>query len=226
MSNYKRTVKFTDELRNLATIDITIKNDRFSMSADYCNGGGQCLDSIKPKTEEQKHLIQNWQAFHLEKPPSDIIKVTDHLCDAIDKEFYANIIDSNVEEEKLIKLIENENLKYDTWLYIVCIKEFDLTLDDLHQIKYDELDYLATIQGVDYLIGDDDDMNLSWDKELNYYIDECILPEMPERYHVYFDDKAFKDDCRCDGRAHSLNRYDGSESEQDALGITYYIYQQ
>ena len=66
----------------------------------------------------------------------------------------------------------------------------------------------------------------AWDKELDYFIDDCVLPEIPERYRGYFDDEKYKQDCKYDGRGHSLARYDGCEREQEVEGTTYYLYKQ
>lgn len=76
----------------------------------------------------------------------------------------------------------------------------------------------------EYLIGDDATMDDYWDDYLESYIDECILPELPEMYHFYFDRDKFKDDARIDGRAHSLATYDGEEHEEVVNGKWYYAY--
>ena len=65
--------------------------------------------------------------------------------------------------------------------------------------------------GVDYLFGTDEEMDEKWEEELDYYIDECVIPEMPKHLRAYFDDEAWKNDARIDGRGHSLNSYDGTE---------------
>lgn len=79
-----------------------------------------------------------------------------------------------------------------------------------------------------YLVVTDDEANQLWDEYLESYIDECILPEIPECYQPYFDSDKWIDAARTDGRAHSLNRYDGAEG----FGIDpwenqeFYIYRQ
>lgn len=65
----------------------------------------------------------------------------------------------------------------------------------------------------DYLVLTDDEADQMWDEYLENYIDDCILPELPEQYRCYFDNESFKDDARTDGRGHSLASYDGVEKE-------------
>lgn len=83
---------------------------------------------------------------------------------------------------------------------------------------------LKLIENQDYLslIGEEaDDL---WDICLESYIDECIIPEIPEHLQNYFDNKAWKDDARYDWRGHAIASYDGEENEQVYNGTTYYIY--
>ena len=84
---------------------------------------------------------------------------------------------------------------------------------------YDENIFEA--ESSEYLVVTDDEADALWEEDLDNYIDECILHELPEAYRNYFDCEAWKSDARYDGRAHSLARYDGNESEQDG----FYIYQ-
>ena len=72
----------------------------------------------------------------------------------------------------------------------------------------------------EYAIGTDEECDEAWEENLDNYIEDCVLPEMPEHLQSYFDDESFKRDCRYDGRAHSLSTYDGNE-----LNIgEYYLY--
>jgi len=83
-----------------------------------------------------------------------------------------------------------------------------------------ENDNTYSAEGGEYLIVTDEVAENLWEIELDNYIDECIIPELPDNMQNYFDIEAWKRDARQDGRAHSLNRYDGSENFQGA----YYIY--
>ena len=59
-----------------------------------------------------------------------------------------------------------------------------------------------------------------------HYIDDCVLTEIPDCYHKYFDTNQFIDDAERDGRGHSLNGWDGSELDYTLNGTTYYAYRQ
>jgi hypothetical protein len=78
--------------------------------------------------------------------------------------------------------------------------------------------------GEEYAVGDDDEADDAQDKNLEDYIDECILPEIPEPYRNYFDNEAWKRDARHDGRGHALSSYDGNENESKWNGEWFYIY--
>ena len=83
---------------------------------------------------------------------------------------------------------------------------------------------IYTIGNIEYLVVDDDEGDELWDEYLDNYIDDCVLHELPEQYQQYFDDEKFKQDCRFDGRAHSLATYDGSEDEYTIDDETFYFY--
>lgn len=77
-----------------------------------------------------------------------------------------------------------------------------------------------------YLVYTDSGADVAWDADLDNFIEECVLPEIPKAYRNYFDDEKYKQDCKCDGRGNSLARYDGHEREQEVNGTTYYLYKQ
>jgi len=76
----------------------------------------------------------------------------------------------------------------------------------------------------DYTVMTDSEADKAWDEALDNYIDECILPDVPENAKMYFDDEKWKDDARIEGRGHSLNHYDGGEEEANINDVDYYIY--
>lgn len=80
------------------------------------------------------------------------------------------------------------------------------------------------IDDSDYLSLTDSEADDIEDERLDDYIDECILPELPDHLQAYFDDKAWKRDARYDWRGHIIASYDGEEHEQEYNGTTYYIY--
>ena len=99
---------------------------------------------------------------------------------------------------------------------------FDLCENDLQDVTI--YGNRATVQGVDYLCGDDDEMDEEHEADLNNYLEECVLSELPDVAQRYFDRKGWIEDAKQDGRGHSLNRYDGGEEKADVNGTTYYAY--
>lgn len=62
------------------------------------------------------------------------------------------------------------------------------------------------------------------DAACDNYIDEAILPEIPEAYQSYFDSAAWKRDVRLGGFDDSMiSTYDGCVSEQQIDGEWYYV---
>lgn len=115
--------------------------------------------------------------------------------------------DELTEEWQVSKSEEN----FETWLYEThqdCI----IDLEEYQDWKYD------------YQVYTDQEADEAWEEYLDSYIDDCVLLDIPKQYHSYFDDEAFKRDCKYDGRGHSLASYDGNEQEQTIDGVTYYLY--
>lgn len=92
--------------------------------------------------------------------------------------------------------------------------------------SYDDSRHTVEVGSKEWLVVTDDEADELWDQDLENYLDECVLHEMPEMAQRYFDREAWKRDARIDGRAHSLNRYDGNEEWEEINGTTYYIYRQ
>ena len=84
----------------------------------------------------------------------------------------------------------------------------------------------VTVGRREYLVLTDSEADAAWDSELERYIEDCILPEIPEMYRGYFDEDKWKADARVDGRGHSLAGYDGEECEARINGTDYFIYRQ
>lgn len=132
----------------------------------------------------------------------------------------------DLDDDDLIKLIEEKtNFEgRDAELCAALVRMFKLSEDDLQDIEID--DTRVTVQGTEYLAGDDSEMDDLWDQDLENYLDECVLPDLPKTAQKYFDRDAWKNDAQTDGRGHSLNRYDGGEESARINGTTYYAYRQ
>jgi len=116
-----------------------------------------------------------------------------------------------------------KELAFAQWL----ISEGNLdSLEDFNnewKAGYDD-EKVYTNDDIEYIVVDDDEGDVLWDEYLDNYIEDCVLCELPEQYRRYFDDEKFKQDCRIDGRAHSLSTYDGDENEYTVDSETFYFY--
>lgn len=95
---------------------------------------------------------------------------------------------------------------------------------DVHfsTITEDGNDYTA--QGITYQVLTDSEANDAWDEELENYLDEVVLPELPENARQYFDRERWKEDAQDDGRGHALGRYDGEEIDLQDPETEEYFY--
>jgi len=97
-----------------------------------------------------------------------------------------------------------------------------IDIDEVEETTYDDQSFEA--DGGEYRVLTDCEADQAWSDSIDSYIEDCVLPEMPEHLQNYFDHDSFKRDCEFDGRGHSLNGYDGSEEEERINGTWYYIY--
>lgn len=93
--------------------------------------------------------------------------------------------------------------------------------DELHEDPADITEERSTYYGLtvysigrrEYAVGTDDEADEAWDQALDSYLDECVLPELPDVAKLYFNCDAWKSDARYDGRGHALASYDSDELE-------------
>lgn len=125
MKTFKDKVSFIDESNHRAVIDVEItdRNGYFelSMSGEYCGSFGQCLDSIKPRTVAQTHLIRLWEKYHLTNV-SALPGLYDDLLETIksikeesakyEKELALELAEKT-EDEKLLKKMEEYGISED-----------------------------------------------------------------------------------------------------------------
>lgn len=84
-------------------------------------------------------------------------------------------------------------------------------VDDISDLDIDTDKF--DINGETILCLTDSEADDRWEDELDHYIEDCILPEIPEWVRNYFDEEKWKDDARFGGRGQSISRYDGRENE-------------
>lgn len=156
--------------------------------------------------------------------PEDIEDLVDELFTDIEEE-EENKKDTKVEDFD-IEDIEEELGEVDTdveRVYAIATM-FDLTLSELSDIDIDGT--RVCVQGIDYLFGTDNEMDDEWEESLDNYLSECVYPDLKGSLSNYFDEDAWKSDAKLDGRAHSLNHYDGGEESIEVGGTWYYAYRQ
>ena len=150
------------------------------------------------ETKEVKEFLNEYD--------EKVIALAQHLGLNLEPDF--QFVDEEATEE------EQEEQKAEA------IKEVTDELDMIIENAWGELDYY----GETYLVLTDSEADDIEDERLNQYIEECIMPEIPERLQNYFDEEAWKRDARMDGRGHIISTYDGCEYEETVEGTTYYIY--
>ena len=128
---------------------------------------------------------------------------------------------NSLEESRALEFIEENNFTCPEKVLALCLED-NLNTDDLDSIT--ENNNIIEIGNREWLVVTDEEGDELWDECLDSFIDSCIIDEIPKHYRNYFDCEKFKQDCKYDGRAHSLAGYDGRESTQNVNGITYYIY--
>lgn len=143
-------------------------------------------------------------------------------------------------DERVIALAQHLELNLEPDFNAEDYPPEDYTEEEIEQAKQDaieevtsELDNIVndydnvySYYGEEYEVLTDSEADDRWEEELDYYIEECIMPELPEHLRNYFDEDAWKSDAKYDGRGHSISRYDGEEYEETVNGTTYYIYRQ
>ncbi len=90
----------------------------------------------------------------------------------------------------------------------------ELTGDEWEEITVSSYDETLLEYGrQEYMVLTDSEADERWEESLDSYIDDCIIPEIPEFAAEYFDEEKWKRDARRDGRGHCLSGYDGTEHE-------------
>jgi hypothetical protein len=221
--DYQRTVKFKDDNNNfvIAEIEVTHRNGypEFTMSGEYEGAHGQVFDRVKPAKTSQRELIELWNKWHMEQinDLGSFVKNLDALLDDIEDEQISKQVTE--EDSEYFELFDEPETVHALSLML------DLTIEDIDTIE-EEGDNRFSIGGMEYLCGTGEEMDVLWDKELDRCLEEIVYPDLPDYMQIYFDDEAWKRDARIDGRAHILNRYDGSELKYKLNDVWYFAYKQ
>lgn len=219
-NNYKRI--FDESYKKYALVSNT---DHYTHAVMFLELKGLLTDK-HPVTGQPYKYGSEWLIAPL---PENLQEEIDQLIEDIrqeEEERKGEPITYN-DDSELVEIIEEHTMFSgdDANLCAALVKMFDLSINDLDDVEIDA-NNRVTVQGIEYLAGTDSEMDDLWDEDLENYIDECILPDLPENARRYFDNEAWKSDARMDGRAHSLNRYDDSEEEAEINGTSYFAYRQ
>lgn len=126
----------------------------------------------------------------------------------------ANEKDSDFSLEQVEPTYESmQNWDAKQWaLFKHCSEDLDLVEDInlLDDIDTDEIDF----NDEKLLVLTEEEADERWEDELDNYIDECILSNVPVCYRGYFDKQAWKRDTRMyEGRGQVISCYDGDENQ-------------
>lgn len=171
-------------------------------------GLNKILNESKKINEDLEELDDNMRSV-LEEYDEKVIALALYL-DIDLKPDYDSYVDEDDSEE------EQEEQRQEA------ISEVTDELDSITDEGYDLYSYGSE----EYNVFTDSEADDRWEEELDRYIDEIILPDIPDYLQKYFDEESWKDDARYDGRGHAIARYDGDEGEIKYNGTWYYIYRQ
>lgn len=225
---------------------------QFSASGNYGGSSGQCLDSINPHNNAQQKLVDMWKEYHLKSIPKGFLNDLTAIISDIEKAENEREEIEFADDAQLLKIIEEKTdfTDRDAQLCAAFVKMFDLKMDDLTDVEIDGNE--CKVQGIDYLAGNDDDMNDAVKEEIKrtcWAFNPSFLAEQTDLPIEVFEalvekcegaqdaiEKLIDKTCgmdefaeaaeSADGRAHFLNRYDGNEEEAEVEGITFYAYRQ
>ena len=130
-----------------------------------------------------------------------------------DEEDFAIQPDEKLTEEEIAEIEKEKQEALDE-----AINDFRNELDNIVEDRSNMFSYYNE----DYYVLTDEEADDMEDRQLDSYIDECL--EIPDDIRPYFDDEAWKNDAKMDGRGHTISSYDGCEYEETVEGTTYYIY--
>lgn len=121
----------------------------------------------------------------------------------------------------------NDKLKNDHFLAALEAAELTHESDIEHRLICGGQDFvMVTLNDMEFAVYTEQARDDAWEMNLDWYIDDGVLPEMPEHLHYYFDEEKWKRDARFDGAGVWLAPYDGIEEVVAIDGIDFYVYRQ
>ena len=141
----------------------------------------------------------------------------------LEPQFFTWCINNGKDLDKLdkLKIFTIEYIK--EYMYELYYEERLLALMKFTGLGYKEA---YNIIDTDYFVGDDRNADNEAKEYANNYLDNIVLPEIPEYHHNYFNDSEWIDDYLAEGRGPILATYDGQENYETINDTIYYIYKQ
>jgi hypothetical protein len=97
----------------------------------------------------------------------------------------------------------------------------DIEISDIEEISEDEF----IVDGETWKIMTESEYQTYSDEIIDNFIDECVLPEIPEQYRTYFDVEKFIQDIDYGGDRDGLvAAYDGVVYQQKINGVWFYFW--
>jgi hypothetical protein len=228
---FNKQIIFVDAKGNRVNLKISL-DKYFSISGDMGASAGQISNSINPANNAQKELLSIWDKYHLNdmknvKLPRTFLTNLNTTIAEIEEaeEERKGAPISYTDDGQLIDIIADarECSQDEAERVAALVKMFDLSINDLSDVEIS--DSRATVQGIDYHFGTDEEMDIVHEEYLQNYLDECVLSEIKDdNLKRYFDSEQWIEDAKQDGRAHSLNNWDGSEEEAKVNNTFYFAY--
>ena len=227
---FKRSIKFKTKDGSIAFLEVEVternKYPELTICGEHNGGHGQSRDR-QPNSDLQQELLNIWETKQLKKIAPAAEKKLIKLLDEIEAEETERIGAEDVsdaDEAEILALIRKEYSEEDAEKILALALEEDITVTELSDISGGGTSF--SFGGRDWIVATDSEADALQDEDLDNYLEEYVLPDLPETAQRYFDNKAWKRDARMDGRGHSLGRYDGNECYHTVNGTTYYLYRQ
>ena len=137
----------------------------------------------------------------------------------------AQIIADDIDEQDIEKIVMDLGSE---WPRIVALAS-QLRVEYEECLDFEVSNYESTgieACGETWEVYDGEEMETAWDESLQNYVDDVILPEIPEHYHDFFNKEGWKDHAKSDGVGHCLNFYDGHHHEIEVYNTTYHLFRQ
>ena len=222
MSNiiWEKLIKYhdADNIPRESKIEITTRNGYI----EYTQRNPDCQNDFNPKKGAQTDLYNMWKMYHIKKycEINDLIKIVEliNICVCI------CMYIENEEQTYIQNLNTHEEEKIDNPRILALMEHLEITVSEAIEDIKNIHSFTYSYGNKEFLILTEKEANILWEENLDNYLEEIVLEELPKRYREYFNETLWKQDAKMDGRGHCLSSYDGREHILIVNEITYFIY--